>query len=90
MGDIKIGGVSIFYSEGEQEFQLSDGGYDLIRMGATEKEIKTLINYFRCFLPDHKNIEAECDALKKAIFQFKENPISKNKFKMFDLIEGQG
>ena len=35
-------------------------------------------------------LEAEREALKKAIFQFKENPISKNKFKMFDLIEGKG
>jgi hypothetical protein len=38
----------------------------------------------------NKNIQAERDALQAAIFQFKENPISKNKFKMFDLIEGQG
>ncbi len=67
MSDIKIGGVSIFYSEGEQEFQLSYGWYDLIRMGATGKEIKTLINYFRRFVPDHKNIEAERDALKKML-----------------------
>jgi len=32
-------------------------------------------------------LEAERDALRETILQFKENPISKNKFKMFDLLE---
>ena len=37
-----------------------------------------------------RQLEAERDALQAAILEFKENPITRNKFKLFDLIEGKG